>query len=311
VYPAEQRVRDWLFPRLESISKKRRLFAVFSTGALGLLCIQACNKVSKSPAPTTITIIDQNWPDAESRLRRNEEFRRFTDETGIRIEVLPSPEGALEQLDVWRKLLDNHATVPDVYALDVIWPGILGDQLLDLKPYVPSQEIAEQFPDLIANFTVNGRLVALPFNLNIGVLFCRTDLLRKYGYRTPPKTWEELEIEASRIQAGERAGGQKNFWGFVWQGAPSEGLTANALEWQVSEGGGSIIENHAVTVNNPQTIRAWKRAARWPGSISPYSVVAYKEWDAFNLWEGGQAAFMRNWASTWPPQRIHPSEVTL
>jgi trehalose/maltose transport system substrate-binding protein len=102
------------------------------------------------------------------------------------------------------------------------------------------------------------------------MLFYRVDLLRKYGYRAPPKTWEELEVMARRIQSGERASGNKDFWGFVWEGAPSEVLTCNALEWQVSDGGGTILEQDGkVTVNNPRTIRAWQRAARWVGSISP------------------------------------------
>lgn len=279
---------------LESLIKNSRLFTVAGVGILVLLAAQACNKAGKPAVPITITLIQPDWPDPESRRHHNEEFRRFTDETGIRVEVLPSPQPAVEQLVVWRRLLDSHATVPDVYAVDVIWPAILADQLLDLKSYLPAQKIAEQFPELIANFTVNGRLVALPYLLNVGLLFHRTDLLRKYGY-TPPKTWEELENAAAHIQAGERARGQKDFWGFIWHGSSSESLTCSALEWQASQGGGTIIENGAVTVNNPQTIRAWERAARWPGSISPPSVVAYTEWDAFNRWQAGQAAFMRNW----------------
>ena len=199
---------------------------------LAVLSAQARTK-SKPALPTTVTLVDQDWPDQQSRRRRDEELRQFTSQTGIRVEILPSPETAGEQLRVWRKLLDSHATIPDLYAIDEIWPAILADQLLDLKPYVPAQEIAEQFPALIANFTVNHRLVALPYHLNTGVLFYRTDLLRKYGYRVPPKTWQELENAAVRIQAGERNRGQKTFWGFVWQGASSEALTCNALEWQV------------------------------------------------------------------------------
>src|SRR5260370_16114739 len=98
------------------------------------------------------------------------------------------------------------------------------------------------------------------------------------------------------IEAGERAKGNKSFWGFIWQGAAAECLTCNALEWQASEGGGRIIErDKTISVNNPQTIRAWERAARWVGSISPPSVVAYKEWDGTNVWAAGNAAFMRNW----------------
>jgi trehalose/maltose transport system substrate-binding protein len=144
----------------------------------------------------------------------------------------------------------------------------------------------------------------MPSNLNEGMLFYRVDLLRKYGYRAPPKTWEELEVMARRIQSGERASGNKDFWGFVWEGAPSEALTCNALEWQVSEGGGTILdETGKVTVNNPHSIRAWERAARWVGSISPPGVLVFKEWDAGNMWQAGKAAFLRSWASEYIADR--------
>jgi trehalose/maltose transport system substrate-binding protein len=180
----------------------------------------------------------------------------------------------------------------------VIWPGILAENLLDLNTFVPAQEIAAHFPELIANNTVNGKLVALPCLVDVGLLFYRTDLLRHYGYRSAPQTWQELETMAARIQSGERARGQKDFWGFVWEGASSEAVTCNALEWQVSEGAGPIVENKMVTVNNPETGRALEMAARWVGTISPPGVVTYKEWDAYNIWQAGQAAFMRNWATS-------------
>jgi trehalose/maltose transport system substrate-binding protein len=101
---------------------------------------------------------------------------------------------------------------------------------------------------------------------------------------------------SARIQAGERAKGNKDFWGYVWQGASGEGLTCNALEWQVSDGGGHIIENdRTVSVNNPNAIHAWQRARHWVGWISPPSVVAFRETDSMNLWNSGRAAFWRTW----------------
>src|SRR5258708_1028935 len=146
---------------------------------------------------------------------------------------------------------------------------------------------------------VDNKLVAMPEYGNIGLLYYRTDLLRQYGYGAPPRTWDELASMAARIQAGERAKGKSDFWGFVWQGA-GEGLTCNALEWQASDGGGRIIEeDKTISVNNPHAIRAGKRAARWVGSISPPSVVGYKEWDALNASMTGEAAFMRNWPTAY------------
>jgi trehalose/maltose transport system substrate-binding protein len=140
----------------------------------------------------------------------------------------------------------------------------------------------------------------------VGVLLYRTDLLRQYGYREPPKTWDELESVAARIQAGERAKGHKDFWGYVWQGGVNEDLTCVGLEWQMSEGGGRIIEdNRTISVNNPRTIRAWRRAARWVGSISPPGVVAYEKWDAENVWFTGRAAFHRAWVSDYSLINFH------
>jgi trehalose/maltose transport system substrate-binding protein len=271
--------------------------------------MQACHRTSQ-PAPViTLTLIDQGWPSSGYQ-GRLDEVADFTRQTGIRVEFLPGPETAAEQLETYRKLLEQGAKVPDVYGVDVIWPGILADNLVDLKAYVPDQEIQAHFSELIANYTVNGRLIALPSFLNEGSLFYRADLLRKYGYRAPPTAWEELEVMARRIQSGERASGNKDFWGFVWQGAPSEALTCNALEWQVSEGGGTILdENGKVTVNNPQSIRAWERAARWVGSISPPGVVAFKEWDASNMWQAGKAAFLRNWSGGYIAARAPDSMV--
>jgi trehalose/maltose transport system substrate-binding protein len=265
-----------------------------------------CHNASDGVSGILLTVIDQGWLASGPRL--TPEVEQFTRETGIRVQIMPAPEGAVEQLAAWRGLLDSHAEAPDVYAVDVIWPRLLADGLIDLKAYVPQEDIAAHFPELIADYTVDGKLIALPHNLNEGLLFYRTDLLAKYGYGAPPKTWEELETMSKRIQAGERTNGNKDFWGFVWEGAPSEALTCNALEWQVSEGGGTILdENGKVTINNPNTIRAWSMAARWAGSISPAGVTAYKEWDAFNLWQAGKTAFMRNWTNAYVAARAENS----
>src|SRR5205814_366808 len=127
-------------------------------------------------------------------------------------------------------------------------------------------EISAQFPAIAASYTVDHKVVAMPYRVDIGLLFYRTDLLQQYGYHEPPSTWDQLETMAVRIQAGERVKGKKDFWGFVWQGAAAEALTCNALEWQAAEGGGQIIEeDETISVNNPHAIRAWHRAARWVG----------------------------------------------
>jgi trehalose/maltose transport system substrate-binding protein len=187
-----------------------------------------------------------------------------------------------------------------VDGVDVIWPGVLSEELMDLKPYLAT-ELSSINADMVASYTVKGKLVAVPYHSDIGVLFYRKDLLRRYGYRAPPRTWDELEQMAARIQEGERARGQKDFWGFTWPGAAGEGLTCNALEWQISEGGGRIIEaDGTISVNNPDAIRSWQRAAHWIGWISPRSVTSLQEWDAVNdFYHPGRSAFYRGWAQSY------------
>jgi trehalose/maltose transport system substrate-binding protein len=168
-----------------------------------------------------------------------------------------------------------------------------------LRPYFGS-EVSLQFPAIAASYTVDNKMVAMAYRPDLGLLYYRTDLLQQYGYREPPKTWDELEMMAARIQAGERAKGKKQFWGFVWQGAADEGLTCNALEWQAAEGGGRIIEeDQAISVNNPQAV----------GSISPPGVVGYREWDSLNVWAAGDAAFMRNWPSAYADSQAPGSSI--
>ena len=248
--------------------------------------------------PVTVTLLDGGWVSDEYSAWGREALEKFTRETGIAVRRLPAPESANDQLALERKLLEERASTPDVYLIDAIWPGILAEHLIDLKPRLEAAALVH-FPAMIANNTIGGRLVALPYHADVGVLFYRTDLLPQYGYRSPPATWDELGRMAEAIQAGERAKGRKGFWGYVWQGAAYEGLTCNALEWQAAEGGGTIVEaDGTISVRNPHTVRAWERAARWVGSISPPGVVAYLETDARGVWQSGNAAFMRGWPSS-------------
>jgi len=279
-----------------------------------LICIvllsflpQGCTRPSVHE-PVTLTLLEE-WTNKRFSEARQQELQQFTRETGIRVSLLPSPESARQKLVLWRELLGTGASGPDVYGLDVIWPGMLAENFVDLKPYF-ANEVSVQFPAMTASYTVDNKLVAMAYRPDIGLLFYRTDLLRQYGYREPPKTWDELEIMAARIQAGERAKGKKQFWGFVWQGAADEGLTCDALEWQAAEGGGRIIEeDKTISVNNPQAIRTWQRAARWVGTISPPGVVGYREWDSLNVWVAGDAAFMRNWPSAYVDSQAPGSPI--
>ena len=278
-----------------------------AAGILLILLLSFVLGCSRHPShePVTVTFLDIEYDTPDRLPGLAEDLQSFTRDTGILVKRLPRPEGSLNQLAMWRELLQKGGPTPDVYGIDVIWSGILNQYLMDLKPYFAS-ELSSEYPVVVASYTVGDKLVAMPRHAYVGVLVYRSDLLQRYGYGGPPKTWDELEMMARRIQAGERARGQKDFWGYVWQGGMSEDLTCAGLEWQTSEGGGRIIEaDKTISVNNPRTIQVWQRAARWVGSISPPGVVAYEKWDAENVWNSGNAAFLRGWASDYSLIKYH------
>jgi trehalose/maltose transport system substrate-binding protein len=215
--------------------------------------------------------------------------------TGNKLEYISRPNDNSAVLPLFQKYWAAKSPDVDIYQIDVIWQGIAAPQAVDLKKYFKEDEIKAYFPRIIENNTIDGKLVSIPVYTDAGLLFYRTDLLEKYGYNAPPKTWEELAAMAKKIQDGERAAGKPDFQGFVFEGK-AESLTCNALEWIYSYGGGSVIEpDKKITINNPNAIKALDTAHSWVGTISPAGVTTYDEEGARKIWQAGNAAFMRNW----------------
>lgn len=224
--------------------------------------------------------------------------RAWERETGHRVTIVSTPNSSTERLALYQQLLAAESDEIDVLQIDVVWPGTLASHLADLRPLI-GDAIEGHFPALIRNNTVDGRLVAMPWWIDAGVLYYRKDLLEKHGFE-PPTTWRELTATAQTIQRRERADGHRGLWGFVWQGRAYEGLTCNALEWIHSFGGGTIVaDDGRVTVDNPRAAEALALAASWVGDITPTGVLTYDEEAARGVFQTGNAVFMRNWPYAW------------
>ena len=217
-------------------------------------------------------------------------------QTGNEVKVVSMPSSG--QLALYQQLLSAGSSDIDILQIDVVWPGILAQDLLDLTPYAGKNTVGD-FPVYVKNDTIGGHLVAMPWFADAGVMYYRKDLLDKYGVKVPD-TWEELTADAKKIQDAERAAGHTKMWGFVWQGRNYEGLTCDALEWVQSFNGGAIVDaSGKVTINNPGAISALTMAHGWVGTISPEGVLNYSEEEARGVFQSGDAVFMRNWPYAW------------
>ena len=212
----------------------------------------------------------------------------------VSIEILPMVDSATERLNLYLQFFEAQSSDVDVMQVDVIWPAIIAPHVVDMRAYL-SDDVDAYFVDMINGQTVDGRLVAIPWFTDAAGLYYRTDLLEKYGLDVPT-TWEELEAAAAAIQEGEVAEGNANFAGYVWQGNDYEGLTCDAHEWLVSTTGDTFITTDGeVNVTDDAFADLVERAVGWVGGISPEGVTTYQEEDSRNVWQAGNAAFMRNW----------------
>ncbi len=198
---------------------------------------------------------------------------------------------------------------PTVYLGDVIWPAefAAAGWALDLTPYISKEELSKFLPGTIKAVTYKGRIYALPVFTDGGLLYYRKDLLEKYGYDHPPRTWDELVEMAQKISKAE------GIYGFVFQGAQYEGLVCVANEFIHSNGGEIIGPNGEIKVNSPEVIEAlqFMHDLIYKYKISPESVTTFKEEDARHVFQQGKAVFMRNWPYANSPLRLNSPESAV
>jgi maltose-binding protein MalE len=162
----------------------------------------------------TLTFIDAEvLHDLSSRkLLMGQALQEFTRQTGIKVNYLPAPENNRDRLALDRKLLQQGSVAPDVYGIDTVWTGNLGDYLIDLAPY-SSSELASEDSALLAVYKSQGKQVAMPFHLNVGVLdyarICCTDkdTARRSERGTSLRRWPPASSPVS-------APGEKRTFGF-------------------------------------------------------------------------------------------------
>lgn len=234
--------------------------------------------------------------------------KTWSQRTGHEVTLIAIPNSTTERLGLYQQLLAAGSSAIDVLQIDVIWPGMLGNYLIDLRPYSGGAE-NEHFQSIVRNNTFEGRLIAMPWFTDAGVLYYRKDLLEKYAAPVPT-TWSELTMTAKRIQDAERQAGNSKMWGFVWQGRAYEGLTCDALEWVASNNGGTVVEQDGgVSINNPRAIEAIDTAAGWVDTITPPGVLNYTEEESRGVFQSGNAVFMRNWPYAWSLAQSEESDV--
>jgi multiple sugar transport system substrate-binding protein len=209
---------------------------------------------------------------------------------GTRVDVRVTPDAADARHQLYVQWLNGHATEPDVLQLDIIWTAefAAAGWILPLDRFEP--DTGDFFPAAVAANTWRRSLYALPWFVDVGLLYWRTDLLPE----APPSLAALATTARALVDAGQAR------LGLASQGARYEGLITVFVEHLAAFGGGILDDEGAVIVDAPEAVRALEfMRDNVRTGVTPAASLAWQEEHARLAFQNGQAAFMRNWPYAW------------
>lgn len=198
------------------------------------------------------------------------------------VELPPGADGQRSQLVAAEQ---SGNTSYDVLNLDVTWTAEFAAGGL-IRPLADAR--AEDFlPNVWQTVVWDGRVWAVPFNTDVGLLYYRTDT----GLHGPPATWDQL-LRSYQYVHGYRAA-------YATQLTRYEGLTVNALE-AVWDSGGDLVGPDGAVVADTGRLDAARRGLenlvhmyRW-GDILSSSTSAH-EAESLRAFARGDVPYLRGW----------------
>lgn len=216
------------------------------------------------------------------------------------VTLLELPEAADEQRAQLVANLQAKSDRYDVLGLDVTMTAEFADSGWIIPLERADFPLEEFLPPVVETAVYQGRLWAVPYTSNAGLLYYRTDLVKR-----PPKSWAELRRQARRITR------ETDIQGYAGQFLAYEGLTVNFAE-AVQAAGGRLFDRDgarttAETGPLETAIARLQRGLR-EGWI-PAEALRYKEEEARLAFQRGRLAFARNWPPAYGPATAPGSAV--
>jgi multiple sugar transport system substrate-binding protein len=216
------------------------------------------------------------------------------DNPDVRVELQTGPSSSTQLHDMLSQRLRNRDTSVDVFVMDVVWPPEFGEVgwAMPLDTLFGPSERELFFEGTVESVTWDGSVYGVPFFLDAGVLYYRTDLLSRYGLE-PPQTWGQMVRSADSVLRGEE---DPTLYGFSAQMAQYEGLVCDMLEL-VGSAGGDLMEpagEEAV-----RALRFARDSLVHLDGMTPPGILTYREQESLELFAAGGAVFHRNWPYAW------------
>ncbi|WP_424529542.1 ABC transporter substrate-binding protein [Sphaerisporangium viridialbum] len=212
------------------------------------------------------------------------------------VTLLELPEAADEQRAQMVANLQARSERYDVLGLDVVWTAEFADAGW-IVPLDRSMFPLDKFLQPVVDTALyQGKLYAVPYTSNAGLLYYRKDILDAEHLK-PPKTWAELRDQATRL------GKKYKLDGYAGQFLPYEGLTVNFAE-AVQSAGGQILSPDGTRVTldlgSARTGLDFLVDGVRQGWI-PQDALTFKEEESRLAFQQGELLFARNWPHAYGP----------
>jgi len=218
---------------------------------------------------------------------------------GVKVEVETGGATSDLQRQYLSTVLNARDPAIDVYLIDIVNPAqyhgagwlqplnaLLGEPRAVLAPYLPAYA---------GSNVVEGELAALPAFADAMFLYYRRDLIEKHQ-QPLPRTWDELNTIASRVQKAEGAGLQ----GLSIQGAPIEGTVCTFLVPYWGQGKRFNDANGKLTMDRSAAARGLQQwLSMMDSGVIKRNIAEVRTPDTTNEFKAGQVLFAVSWSFAW------------
>ncbi|MEM1170501.1 MAG: ABC transporter substrate-binding protein [Cyanobacteria bacterium P01_H01_bin.35] len=289
------KIHTWLKFLIIRLKKQFKITILILATFLTILCILILPAQTQEK-PVTIRVLIQAleasfWEPIQAEFNKNNQ--------NINLEIIKGPNDTNLVEDLYTSSFLLGDSPYDLVYMDIVWVPkfAAANWLKDLSEKVDIQQLQKIYlQGDVAGGIYQNKLYRMPLNSGGGMLYYRTDLLKKGGFK-PPNTFAEIIKISQELQKQRLVE-----WGYVWQGKQYEGLSAMFIEILEGYGGFWVnLETNEVGLDKPEAIAAvhFLRQTISQG-ISPPGVTTYAEEETRRLFESGNTVFLRNWPYVYP-----------
>ncbi|WP_018653388.1 extracellular solute-binding protein [Actinomadura flavalba] len=249
------------------------------------------------------TIVMATGEDLNPGRRRQELVRRWNEghPDGPQARLVEIPGGTNAEHAQMLAAQQAGSCAYDVLSLDVVWvPEFIDAGLVEPIPagaFDPSVFLPKAWS---TGLDARGRLYAVPFTSNVGLLYYRRDIVGD----APPRTYADLRRLASRANLDRlpAAGAAP----LVTQLDDYEGLTVNAMEAIWAAGGALTVQGERLHLDDAGARGLTRLLDDARAGVILRASARYQEATSMQAFAEGHALFLRNWPYAFPVLKTDP-----